>query len=172
MNKTQKQRCRSVIPSSVTHPPRVCIRIQARRRRGPLWAAFAPLCSRLVFWELLLSSCCLVIALFFWDFFRFIYETEHFNGVAELLEILGRFVPFASHVCSTPFQHVRLGFQTLATNTCWGSKVTVASRGRRKHGGKAKGGARSEWRVSQKRREEEGEREEQRREGDLHSSWW
>lgn len=24
--------------------------------------------------------------------FRFIYETEHFNGVAELLEILGRFV--------------------------------------------------------------------------------
>ncbi len=24
---------------------------------------------------------------------RFIYETEHFNGVAELLEILGRFVP-------------------------------------------------------------------------------
>lgn len=23
---------------------------------------------------------------------RFIYETEHFNGVAELLEILGRFV--------------------------------------------------------------------------------
>ena len=27
-------------------------------------------------------------------FFQFIYETEHFNGIAELLEILGRFVPF------------------------------------------------------------------------------
>lgn len=26
---------------------------------------------------------------------RFIYETEHFNGVAELLEILGRLVPVA-----------------------------------------------------------------------------
>jgi serine/threonine-protein phosphatase 2A regulatory subunit B' len=24
------------------------------------------------------------------DFIRFIYETEHFNGVGELLEILGR----------------------------------------------------------------------------------
>ena len=27
--------------------------------------------------------------------FRFVYETEKFNGVAELLEILGRYV----HVC-------------------------------------------------------------------------
>ena len=26
------------------------------------------------------------------DFFRFIYETESFNGVGELLEILGRYV--------------------------------------------------------------------------------
>ncbi len=25
-------------------------------------------------------------------FFQFIYETEHFNGVAELLEILGRYI--------------------------------------------------------------------------------
>lgn len=29
------------------------------------------------------------IAIFFF-FCRFIYETEHFNGVGELLEILGR----------------------------------------------------------------------------------
>ena len=27
-------------------------------------------------------------------FYRFIYETEHHNGIAELLEILGRYVPF------------------------------------------------------------------------------
>lgn len=27
---------------------------------------------------------------FYFSFFRFVYETEHFNGVAELLEILGR----------------------------------------------------------------------------------
>ena len=27
-------------------------------------------------------------------FLRFIYETEHFNGVGELLEILGRWVKF------------------------------------------------------------------------------
>lgn len=26
-------------------------------------------------------------------FLRFVYETEHFNGVGELLEILGRLVP-------------------------------------------------------------------------------
>lgn len=26
----------------------------------------------------------------FFFFLRFVYETEHFNGVAELLEILGR----------------------------------------------------------------------------------
>lgn len=30
--------------------------------------------------------------------FRFIYETEHFNGVAELLEILGRFVHISTHI--------------------------------------------------------------------------
>ena len=27
-------------------------------------------------------------------FFQFVYETEHFNGIAELLEILGRLTPF------------------------------------------------------------------------------
>lgn len=31
-------------------------------------------------------------------FLRFIYETEHFNGVGELLEILGRFVGICSIV--------------------------------------------------------------------------
>lgn len=31
-------------------------------------------------------------------FLRFVYETEHFNGVGELLEILGRLVPLALFV--------------------------------------------------------------------------
>lgn len=31
-------------------------------------------------------------------FLRFIYETEHFNGVGELLEILGRFVSNDFHL--------------------------------------------------------------------------
>lgn len=33
-------------------------------------------------------------------FLRFIYETEHFNGVGELLEILGRLVEIQVDVCS------------------------------------------------------------------------
>lgn len=46
------------------------------------------------------------LSLCFYLPFRFIYETEHFNGVAELLEILGRFVSELvqahSEACVTP----------------------------------------------------------------------
>ena len=60
-------------------------------------STFALLCSRVVFrkfsllfghhpFSFFLSCVCVCVVA------RFIYETEHFNGVAELLEILGRLV--------------------------------------------------------------------------------
>lgn len=42
-------------------------------------------------------SCCKACFISLSAFSRFIYETEHFNGVAELLEILGRFVSTQNH---------------------------------------------------------------------------
>lgn len=98
MNKTQGSNGAALL--FVTHPPRFCIRIQSSPRTLsslPHIEFFALLYSCIVFWKLFLSPCSLVIALFFarvWLIFRFIYETEHFNGVAELLEILGRLVSF------------------------------------------------------------------------------
>lgn len=43
-------------------------------------------------------------------FLRFIYETEHFNGVGELLEILGRylifFIIYSKHVCMEIYRNI------------------------------------------------------------------
>lgn len=63
---------------------------------------------------------------------RFIYETEHFNGVAELLEILGRFVSTirlrhfgANTLCSTSWPDTHTQSHTYISTHCTRPAVPI-----------------------------------------------